>query len=370
MDIKNLKCWIDKDGNTVYGNEKKYNKLLEYLISTNPEDTISKRGIKLRKLFHPLYIKALPLTSKNKFEILNREELPKDRKVVFIANHGFRDDIALSMITAKDRHSYFVFASIPDFFFSLDGYALWANGIFLMDRRDKESKAALLPKVDYAFKNGLDSVIICPEGVWNKDPNEMILDLWKGAYEIAKKHNALIVPISNYNRDMKIDGDVYKGKKGICYSTMGKPIEPLAQSEEETIRLMRDSLATDRYELMDKYGHASRARFASPKDEHYIDYSIDERITPEEYWDEYIREMVNTTGVIKGCTIVDKDGNKRIDSSRLYDYSVENSSEFIDKNKPSEYEVFEPITRLEENGKTARILKEAKKIKAKKKEYF
>ena len=51
MNLENLKYWIDKDGNKVYGNPKKYNKSLEYLISDNPEDVVSKHGIRIRKIF-------------------------------------------------------------------------------------------------------------------------------------------------------------------------------------------------------------------------------------------------------------------------------------------------------------------------------
>ena len=210
----------DKDGNKVYGNPKKYNKSLEYLISDNPEDVISKRGIKLRKIFHPVFAKLLPLTSQNKLKIVKdgfgEYEIPKDKKIIYVASHGFKDDVALSLMAAK-YHAYMVFASIPDFFYTIDGYALWANGVFLMDRKDEASKKALLSKVEYGFEQGLKRVIICPEGVWNKDPNEVILDLWKGSYLAAKENDALIVPISLLNKDMRLDGDRSNNKKGTFF---------------------------------------------------------------------------------------------------------------------------------------------------------
>ena len=147
MNKANLEYWIDKDGNKVYGNPKKYNKSLEYLISDNPEDVISKRGIKLRKIFHPVFAKLLPLTSQNKLKIVKdgfgEYEIPKDKKIIYVASHGFKDDVALSLMAAK-YHAYMVFASIPDFFYTIDGYALWTNGVFLMDRKDEASKKALL----------------------------------------------------------------------------------------------------------------------------------------------------------------------------------------------------------------------------------
>ena len=49
-DVENLKHWIDRDGNIVYGNPKNYNKSLEYLMSYNPKDVVSKKGIRIRKI--------------------------------------------------------------------------------------------------------------------------------------------------------------------------------------------------------------------------------------------------------------------------------------------------------------------------------
>ena len=231
-DTELLKYWTDKDGNRVYGNPKKFNKSLQYLMSYNPEDVVSKRGIRIRKIFFPILSKIFPLTSKSKLKIIksydpfgNEIKVPKDKKIIFVPNHGFKDDIALSLMTAK-YHTYSVFASIPDFFYTIDGYALNLFGVFLMDRRDKESKASILPKLDYAFENGLKRVLILPEGVWSKSPNELVLNIWKGAYIAAQKNDTLLMPISLLNKDMKIDGDVSKGKKGVCYYVLGEPIDP------------------------------------------------------------------------------------------------------------------------------------------------
>lgn len=328
MNKANLEYWIDKEGNKVYGNPKKYNKSLEYLISDNPEDVISKRGIKLRKMFHPIFVKLLPLTSQNKLKIVKdgfgEYEIPKDKKIIYVASHGFKDDIALSLMAAK-YHAYMVFASIPDFFYTIDGYALWANGVFLMDRKDEASKKALLSKVKYGFEQGLKRVIICPEGVWNKDPNEVILDLWKGSYLAAKENDALIVPISLLNKDMRLDGDRPNNKKGTCYATVGNPIDVSTLDEKEAIELIRDTLATGKYNLMEKYSKADRDSLG---------------YNPDEYWEEYVSELIKNANTCNACRIVTPTGEEYIAPSRAYDYEIENTAQFIRDDKIDEYDVF------------------------------
>ena len=382
-----LKYWTDKDGNKVYGNPKKFNKNLQYLMSYNPEDVVSKRGIRIREICYPVLSKIFPLTSKSKLKIIrsydeygNRITVPKDKKVIFVPNHGFRDDIALSLMTAK-YPTYSVFASIPDFFYSIDGYALNLFGVFLMDRRDKESKASIIPKVNYAFDLGLKRLLILPEGVWAKSPNELVLKLWKGAYLLAQRNNALLMPISLLNKDMKIDGDVGKGKKGVCYSILGEPIDPSNMSWFELERILRDAIATNRYSLFEQFSKAKRDS---------LGYGMS-------YWNEYVREMINTVNKVKNCRVVSPDGTERIEDVYAYDYEVENNHIVYDdktdsyketgaqyvprtykcsitgeeKEYISEEEVFRTFNeRVPYNKKTGPILVKTLQVPKKAREYF
>lgn len=358
MNKENLKYWIDKDGNKVYGNPKKYNKSLEYLISDDPEDVVSKHGIRIRKIFHPAFVKLLPLTSKNKLKIVKdgfgEYKIPKDKKLIFVPTHGFKDDVALSLMAAK-YHAYMVFASIPDFFYTIDGFALWANGVFLMDRKDEDSKKALLSKVKHAFDLGLKRVVMFPEGVWNKDPNEIVLDLWRGAYVIAKENDALIVPISMLNKDMRLDGDA-ENKKGICYASVSNPIDVSSLSEEEATKLLRNILSQGKYNLMEKYSKATRNQ---------LGYNSDE------YWKAYVSELIENANICKGCRIVSPTGKETIGTSRAYDYEIENDAQFLRSDKVCETDVFKTTnqnSKLTEKNK--KVLIKTLQVKGKQKKYF
>lgn len=346
---KPWQSWTDKNGNTVYGNPLKYNKGLEYLMDTDPQKTISGFGIKARKTIHPLFMKLLPLVSKNKLVVLNNAEIPEDRNVIYVATHGFRDDISITLKAIKE-HAYVVFASLPDFFYTPDGLALWANGCFLMDRKDKESRKSLLPKIDYAFSKGLKRVLFCTEGVWNKSPNELILNQWRGAYVSAKRNDAIIVPIASLNKDIKrLDGD-----EGICYAIVGDPIDSRLVTEEEAMEQMKHNLATKKYELLEFFSKDKRERIGNAS----------------EYWDRYISELISTANTCDRCLVKSKDGKISVGSSRLYDYSIENSAEYIDKKKTEESDVFSPMQQVEITPDNCKILLKTRNIPEKKREYY
>lgn len=461
MSVENLKFWYDKDGNKVFGevNGKKqiYNKCFEYLMSNNPDEVLSKKGIKIRKIFHPVFTKLLPLTTKNKLEVVKRAPIPTERPVIFALSHGFRDDIALGLKTIG-KHAYLAYASLPDFYYSIDGLALWANGVYIIDRKDKKSKQALIPKIVKAHELGQRYHAICVEGVWNKDPNKIVLDLWKGFYVAARKINALVMPVAMINKDMDIDKD----KDKTCYSSLGEAVDLIKYADDITLEKMGDivtkpvdksqiiEIARNIHDAVDSYEKRALAELGQfidyekhEKDDvlsklrsfgfclfafcnaesllKYIDepelycdpeilektedilsemgiskfetvehlrklmdvsqmnaietteylntiweiveeadkeaidyfrdilaldkldlmkeYSVSKREKigdAEEYWDAYVSELIST-------------------SNGLYDYSIENSAEFIDKTKVTEAEVFAPMQNAKLIQKTVMI---------------
>lgn len=315
---EHLVCWYDKDGNKVYGDPAKFNKSLVYLMDNDPKKVVSPVGLRLRKLISPLCRMAMPLTTKNKFKIVKPYELdhdmstlslkekihlhkqykiPKGRPVIFAATHGFRDDIALT-IKAAGKHAYVLYGSIPDFFYSIDGKALWLVGTVLADRKDHESTAASLPKMERVLDLG-GKVIIYPEGVWNKSPVQLMLDLYDGTYRLAKKKNGIVVPIST----------IQVGNT--CYAVRLAPLDIIKYSPEEGIEKLRETLASGKYKLMEKFAFSSRAEIGDA----------------EEYWNNFLEELIAT-------------------SNGLYDYEIEDHAEYKKKDVVDAEEVFAPIDNI------------------------
>lgn len=289
-----------------------YNKPLEYLMSNNPDKVLSKQGVQIRKLINPLFRKLLPLTTKNKFHIVRKSIIPKDVPIIFAPTHGFRDDVALTLKTI-DSHAYIVYGSMPDFYESIDGYALWCAGTILVDRKNKESRAAVKLKAERAIDLGAN-IVLFPEGVWNKTPNLIVQKLYPGIYDIAKNKKALIVPIATILED------------GVCHAIMDEPFDITKFERQEGLNILRDKMATAKFELMEKYAHANRCDL--------------EPIN--QYWNKYLEDLIST-------------------ANGLYDYEIENTAQYKDKNEISEEEVFAPFKNVEYTSQNARVLVKAKR---------
>ena len=169
---------------------------LGYLLDSEDMKDFSKSEIKKRRVFNAIVKKIGPLFLMSKQIFEDRAELmglekgsmgspkfPDDKPVIYVANHSFHDDILGTVLAAK-RHAYVMFASLPQFYNTIDGPLLYGNGVVLVNRKIKENKSASLGKAKAVLENGCD-LIVYPEGVWNKSPNQLCLPLWSGIYRLS-----------------------------------------------------------------------------------------------------------------------------------------------------------------------------------------
>lgn len=277
------------------------------MLNDNPQKVLSKKGIKIRKFLSPLVRAVIvPLSSKNKLHIERKAELPKDKPIIFASTHGFRDDIAFA-IKAIGVPSYILLGSLMVFFHSFDGVGLWLNGTILVDRKDKKSRAASKDKMIYALKNGTN-LLMYPEGVWNKTENLIVQKLFPGIYDVAKETGAIVVPIASVE------------EKGVVHCIIDEPFNICEFDRQEGLYVLRDKMATCKYELMEKYAKAKRADFS------------------DSYWKDFLEGLIETT---KG----------------LYDYEIENTAHFVDKNETNYSEAFSHLENIRYNKNNIFLLK-------------
>lgn len=275
-----------------------YNKSLEYLLKNQPEKVLSKSGIIFRKLFSPFFRHVLvPLSTHNRLHIERAESLPKNRPIIFAPTHGFRDDIAFSIKTGG-KHSYLLFASLPAFFNTLDGYALWTNGIILLDRKNKKSRFAAKEKMKYAITLGTN-ILMFPEGVWNKTENLPVQKLYPGIYDVAKETGALVVPIAS----------IFVGNK--VYAIREKAFDITEYSRDEGIDILREKMITAKYELIEKYAKCKRDSIGNS----------------QVYHSNYIDSLVAST-------------------NGFYDYEIENTARYLDSDDRAYDEYLNHISKI------------------------
>lgn len=102
------------------------------------------------------------------------------------------------------------------------------------------------------MKFGAD-LMVFPEGVWNKSPNALLIDLWPGIYRIACETGAKVVPVVHYIRHCS-----NQEKDNPIHTVIDDPIRIDDLSERAALEYLRDILATWYYLMMEVYGKTTR----------------------------------------------------------------------------------------------------------------
>lgn len=277
-----------------------YNKFIDRLLDNDPKKVLSKGSIRARKIISPVLRFAIPFVTPNsKLKVLRRAKLP-NQPVLFAPTHGFREDIEHTVVMAK-RQAYVLNGSLTQLYRSIDGITSWLAGVIPIDRTKKESRASAKKKIVYALELGA-SVIMYPEGTWNKSQNQLMSGFFPGIYDVAKESGALVVPIATYRN----------GKK--AYGIMEEAFDICAYDRETGLRVLRDKLATMQYEMMEQYGQAKRTDFP---------YGAE----ADAYWKQYVDELMAQV--------------------KYYDYDVELHTKYVDKTVTSPEEAFAFLKTLE-----------------------
>ena len=312
------------------------NKKYLYMLDNDPEISIREKDIKFRRKFHKI-LKAIGpsmlgctqvLEDREKFaegvdETIYNDTL-SDKPVIYVSNHGFRDD-ALATVLAAPRHAYLYWGSLPLFYNTMDGLASSLVGEVVMNRKSKSSKEASINKSLKVMDYGTD-LIIYPEGGWNKTSERLVLDLWKGVYKIASLGEYDVVPIVHYVKDPEIID-----KKNTIHTIVDKSIPLYKYNEKEALELLRDTLASWQYKMMEAYGRGTREE------------EMKEYTSSDERWDFSVQE--------------------RMKYVTRYDSSIEKRSDYRPKDIIRPEDVYESIANIQNiSGNNVSMVEEAKQI--------
>lgn len=276
-----------------------YNWFLEYLKKPDPNKVLSKTGIRIRKILHPLIYNVAPLTTKNALNIIRQEPLPKNVPIIFACTHGFKDDVLFSVLTAKE-HTYTLIGGIGHFYNTVDGVTLWLNGTVIVERQNKISRQASVQKIICAIGLGANMMIF-PEGLWNKTENQLVQKLFPGIYDVAKATGAKVIPIVTH-----LDGTT-------CYAIRDKEFDLTSFERSEGMAALRDRLASMKWEIMETYCVTKRDELL-------------QGLSPEKYWFDYIESMIAETA--------------------FYERDDESASLYRDKNITTPEDVFAHLDNL------------------------
>lgn len=238
---------------------------VDYLLENDVNKTLSKHGIRIRKIFAPLV--RLIYKTQTEYKLVkeaNVKTKTTKKGKIFAINHRQADDIVLGA-NAVSESGYIVFGNKYLALETANGLGLWAYGMILLNRDDYINRNSTYEKMKYIIENG-GNIIIYPEGYWNLNDNGLsdekhntddhnsenwlIQDINIGIIRLAKESGCPIIPtILHYD----------EVKQKVCYSKKG---EPFYVSSDDDIFIKKDELVEKMtaiyFGLMEKYSSYKR----------------------------------------------------------------------------------------------------------------
>ena len=317
------------------------NKRYLHWLDNDPEIAVSEKEILFRRKFYKVLQKIGPSVLKCTQVFENRRLLDDpasnqmdegivlpNKPVIFVPNHGFHDDVLASVLAAR-RHAYPIVGSLPLQYNTFDGFASALVGGIVVNRNNKNSRSHSLEKSLKVLEYGTD-LLLYPEGGWNKTSERIVLDLWKGVYDISLAARCEVVPIVHYVRDAEV-----LNKKNIIHTVVDDPIKLYEMPMDEALTYLRDVLASWQYKMMERYGKSTREVEMKGFD------------TADEKWHAHLKERMK--GVAR------------------YDSNIEKHADYRPKSIVRPEDAFRAIAQIPDShitAKNARMILEARKLVA------
>ncbi len=307
--------------------------IFSYLMEEDPNKAISKLDVKLRKpmckiikLIGPMFLPGKHvIENKKQLEDSSSKEkdtivLPKE-PVIWAPNHCFQEDALSSLMTAQ-RSAYVLIGNPARVYNDIEGIPALINGTILVNRKNKRSRRASVKKCERVLELGSD-LIMFPEGVRNKTPNALSLNLYSGVYNIAKEKNVKIIPVIHYKNDF-----LETTKNQIIHTVIDDPIDCSNLTKEETLLKIKDSYAYWTYLMMEKYGQSTREK------------ELNGEIESEKVWEEKLN-------------------NRQL---KRYNLELESSSTYYSSSEKEYYKALEDIAALDITKDNIKVVEDAKKL--------
>ena len=292
---------------------------MSYLLAGDADQVLSESRVRLRRRLNGIlkFVGPLFLEHRQVFESKNAllgidypdepSALPEE-PVIWCANHSFKDDILATVLAC--RHAYILFGSLPAYFNTFDGISAFINGVIMCNRKLAASRRSSTENARRVLEMGAD-LMLFPEGVWNKTPEKLLLDFWPGVYKIAKETGCKVIPVIHY-----LANPHEKAKDNVIHTVIADPISIEGLSEVEGLELLRDTMATWYYRLMERYGRSTRHEILSGYD------------SADDAWESYISMH---TGAIK-----------------YYDLEIELTADFRPRSIVRPEEVWRPVAAIKD----------------------
>lgn len=219
----------------------------------------TKLAIRVRRFINKHLMKSLlPKILSKKVTIVKNSFKPNGKSTIYLANHGFYEDIMAVISSFDDNVTLLIGvegkANTPTF---IEKFALWLNGYIQISRAIKESKNEGFDILLRILRNG-GNLLIFPEAIWNLSPNLLMLGLHWGFLRMAEETDSNIVCAAI---DTVNDGYSVIISENFHHSPYS--------DRQKAITKVRDIMATSVWDLMALKGVTNRKELS---DEYWVSH--------------------------------------------------------------------------------------------------
>lgn len=205
------------------------------------DNFMSKRGLKIRKLFNPLMRKIVQVAMNNELIIEERMKLDPTKQYVFVPTHYFTEDI-IGEYASLGRQAYVLMGTTDQIENNFLMLAAIMMGLFYVDREDTVSRRECVDKQNKIIEYG-SNVVNYIGGSWENSENELQPLSFSGPYRTSVAQGVEVVPVGLY---------LVREEKKI-YVRYGEPLSLNKMDEMSANEVIRDTLASIHFKQMSKH---------------------------------------------------------------------------------------------------------------------
>lgn len=176
----------------------------------------------------------LLLISGVKCTVIGKENVPKDRPVLYTPNHRSIFDIPLTYVRCERRTGYVAKKEIK----KVPVLSIWMRfmNCQFLDRTDLRAGLKMITRCVELINDG-SSICIFPEGTRNKNCDHDIMEFHEGSFKIAEKTKCTVVPVTINNTENIFENQFPKIRPTHIIIEYGTPIETKDMSREDFKKL-------------------------------------------------------------------------------------------------------------------------------------
>ncbi len=189
--------------------------------------------------------RVVAFISGTKVTVIGEENVPKDRAVLYVANHRSFFDIILTYVRVPRPTGYVSKIEIK----KVPLLSQWMKNLhcLFLDRENMKAGLKTIWAAIDKVKSGI-SICIFPEGSRSKEP-DAFLPFHEGSFKIAEKAKCPVIPMSIVNSNAVLEDHFPKIKKAHVVIEYCKPvnIEEMDKEQRRTVGAYVRQIIMDTY---------------------------------------------------------------------------------------------------------------------------